>query len=125
MSADDRPIPPKRRLNMTMEVGADDLGSLATELHLLADRLLYEEREEIPNLVSGGPRCGYVLALSCDPEQNHERYFAQVQEWLEAKRAWGHLLCDECGNHASTPDEHVGDCSRWASSSPTEGGERA
>lgn len=72
---------PHRRLRLKLDLEADDLDTLAHELRMIADDLEIHERESIPDRASGGLYAGYHLALTCDPEQNHERYVAQLKAW--------------------------------------------
>jgi hypothetical protein len=77
------PIPHKR-LRMTLEVEAHDLGDLTRRLEQI---LLDIERggSEVRNVVSSG---GWSLVLSVtNPEQTEARYAEQLRAWSAAWRA--------------------------------------
>lgn len=81
------PVLPRRRLQLNLEVDADDLHHLAEALERIAMDLRIKRRESIPSLVSGGFHSGYDLTLSCNPDQTGDRYREQVDTYFKAKRA--------------------------------------
>ena len=76
--------PPMRALRLTLKMEADNRAELAWALRNMADQI---EREELTVGVSGGPYSGAIYELLADPTQRHERYFQQVQEYLQEKKA--------------------------------------
>lgn len=70
---------PTRAHRLTLALEADDLGELASQLINIAHRA---ERGELSSGVSGSPSSGYVYELLSNPEQTHDKYFAEVQDYL-------------------------------------------
>lgn len=67
------------------KIGADSERDLANELRMMADRI---DRKELTTGVSGGPSGGAIYSYKVYPEQTHDVYFAQINERLEAERAF-------------------------------------
>jgi hypothetical protein len=79
---------PRRRLRLVLDLGADDLDSLAHALHLLANDLEHDGREE-RMVTSGGYDSGYHLTLACDPDQTGDVYRTQLAAWHSAQTVRG------------------------------------
>lgn len=76
---------PKRRLHLTLDLGADDLTELTSALHLLANDLEYEGVEE-RTTTSGGSGSGYHLTLTCDRLMTATKYRHDLAVWAEHRR---------------------------------------
>ena len=75
---------PKRAFRLTLRLEADDRAELADALRSFADQV---DREEVTTGVSGGPSSGSIYELLHDPAMTHERYFADLNEYLSGKMA--------------------------------------
>jgi len=74
---------PRRAFTLTLVLGADSLDEMAHALRQMASQV---EREGLTIGVSGGPSSGAIYELLHNPEQTHERYFREVQEYLREKK---------------------------------------
>lgn len=76
---------PHRRLQVALDLEAEDLHSLAGALMDIALdlELVGAERREV---TSGGWAAGYHLTLDCDEDQDGDRYRVQLNDWIEARR---------------------------------------
>ena len=86
------PVAPKRTYSLTLKLDADTLPELASALVNLGRRA---DRGELTRGVSGGPDSGYIYELLHNPEQTHETYFNQLNEYLARKKAEQERTCDE------------------------------
>lgn len=73
-----------RAHSIVLIAGADTKRDLARELRHMADLI---EREQLTVGCSGGPSAGTTYSYRVSPEQTHDRYFEQVNAWLDAERA--------------------------------------
>lgn len=79
------PPMPKRRIQFTLTVGADDLRSLSNALYNLAVEV-EEKGERDGHCTSGGVHSGHHWTMTVDPKQTHEGYVGQLEAWREARR---------------------------------------
>lgn len=78
--------PPKRRLHLTLDLGADDLDEVYHALRSIADDLDREQREQ-RDWTSGGSGSGWHLTLEVtDPAMNAERFYEALKAWSDARR---------------------------------------
>ena len=78
---------PRRRLRLTLDLGADSLDALCDELRAIANDLQIDGREE-RSRTSGAYHTGHHLDLVVtDPDMNHERYAAELAAWRERDRS--------------------------------------
>lgn len=75
---------PQRAHTLICKVGADTAERLAEELRIMADRI---DRGEMTVGCIGGPSAGSLYSYRVQPEQTHDAYFQQVDEWLEQQKA--------------------------------------
>lgn len=76
---------PVRKLRLTLMLEADTVRDLANALTNLA---IDAEREGLSqSCVSGGMSSSYVYELLTNPEQTHERYFAELRAHLAGESA--------------------------------------
>ena len=75
---------PKRAVQFSLELQADDLGALACALFNLAMRA--DRRELSPHSVSGGYDSGYEHWLAVSDWPTHDEYVKQLNDWLEARK---------------------------------------
>lgn len=71
---------PYRRHTLMLQIGADSLDDLAAELRMFAHRA---ERDELGTGCIGGPSCGSTYSYVFDPDMTHERYFAEIDTYLQ------------------------------------------
>lgn len=74
------PDAPRRRLELTLTLGADTLDDLADALNQIATDLLIEGREE-HNKASGRWSSGYSSILTVEPDMDGDRYRSEVSDW--------------------------------------------
>lgn len=88
---DDQPTPkvsvpgeerPERAHVLISSVGADTAMDLSLELRHLADLI---ERDQLSTGCSGSPSGGSLYSYKIRPEQTHDVYFQQIEEWLAAR----------------------------------------
>lgn len=77
--------PPKRRLRLALDLGADDLSTLGAALRSIAHDLEYEDREE-RETTSGGYSDGYHLELTCDPAMTGDLFREELEAWRQRSR---------------------------------------
>lgn len=79
---------PKRKFTLTIELGADDYPAMLSALEnwILGMRLNYPTLDVDHNGVSGGYDAGYSYAIVIHHGMTHERYFKELDAYLEAKR---------------------------------------
>lgn len=73
---------PKRAFCLTASVQADTRDDLADALRQMAYQI---EREQLTVGISGGPRSGAIYELLTNPDQTHEKYFREVQDYLKSR----------------------------------------
>lgn len=75
---------PERRWTVTLNVGADEWDDAAHELMRLAEHV----REHGPGCsqVSGSPSVGSSVDIVSRPDMTHERYFAELDAYLDEER---------------------------------------
>jgi len=78
-----QPTPPKRRLQLTLTMGADDLKELVYSLMSLATDLDLNECEQWER-TSGGVASGHHLNLTCDPDMTADLYQTELEAWIKA-----------------------------------------
>lgn len=79
---------PHRKYQLTLIVGADDYDELLLEVDRWAD-MMYREYPNLDynfNGVRGGPDSGATYDIVVDPEMTHDRYFEQVNAWIEGRK---------------------------------------
>lgn len=82
----ERPAPPRRRLRLLLDLGADDLHALCAALNVIANDLDHEGRTE-RETTSGGYSDGWHLVLTDAGEHvTHDSFVAALNEWREARR---------------------------------------
>lgn len=80
------PTPPKRRLHLTLDLGADDLREAASTLWNIAEEMERDGREE-RRVTSGGWGSGYSLTMRVtDPEMDGDRFRDELKEWAAERR---------------------------------------
>lgn len=76
---------PKRRIQFTLTIGADDLRSLSGALYNLA--LDVEEHgERDGSRMSGGYASGHHWTMRVDSSMDHDRYASELEAWREARQ---------------------------------------
>lgn len=85
------PKPPNRRFTVTLKVGGDTWADALLELERRVMDLRVDYHPEIGpagtvNACSGGPSVGSSTVIAVDPEMTHERYFAEVQRYLNSPK---------------------------------------
>lgn len=78
------PEKPRRTFELRIHIGADDWDTAMRALQDLADHI--PAHGQACDMCSGGPDSGYWVQVIHDPEQTHERYFEQLDVYLEARR---------------------------------------
>lgn len=79
---------PRRRVQIVLELGADDWESAANALWNLARQL--ERGECRQGAVSGGYDSGYVLKANEDEAITHDSWYAELQTYLAASSPQPH-----------------------------------
>lgn len=74
---------PSRAFRLTLKLEADNKHELANALINMAHQI---ERDQLTIGVSGGYSSGAIYELLTNPEQTHQRYFEQLQEYLRDKK---------------------------------------
>ena len=70
---------PTRAHRLTLELQADTPEEMSNQLNHLAWRVM---AGELTTGVSGGPSSGYIYELLSNPDQTHDRYFAEIRDYL-------------------------------------------
>ncbi len=78
---------PVRRYEIRVSVSGDDWPSAVRQLREMADHV--EEHGPTCELVSGGYRSGGYVMILHDPDQSHDGYAQQLQDWLANRRREG------------------------------------
>ncbi len=73
---------PMRQYRLTLKLDANSLSELADALFNLSHRV---ETGEMTAGMSGGVGSGYLYELLHDPEQTHDKYYADIREYLGKK----------------------------------------
>jgi hypothetical protein len=73
----------ERAHTLIATIGADTLKDLCGELREMATKL---ERGEMTVGCLGGPSVGTTYSYRVRPEQTHEKYFQDIEAWLEEER---------------------------------------
>lgn len=76
---------PERAVIVTITIGGDSDADVIGAIRGIAHD--YWDREMVGSCVSGSPSCGYTITVRRNPEMTHERYFEEVDAWLERTRA--------------------------------------
>lgn len=74
---------PVRAHTFICKIGADTAEDLAHELRHFADELM---RGQLTVGTIGGASVGSIYSYRVAPEQTHDKYFAELDEWLEEDR---------------------------------------
>lgn len=77
---------PHRRLKLSLDLEADDLGELTSALENIIIDLRIQGRD-IRDVTSGGYGSGFHLELSCDPDMTGDQYRVLLSQWRESRRA--------------------------------------
>ena len=75
---------PQRAHSLIVSVGADTAKDLAWELREMARKI---ERGEMTVGTMGGGSVGSTYSYRIRPEQTHDKYFQDIDAWLEAKKS--------------------------------------
>ena len=73
---------PERAHTLIAKFSADTAERLADELRHFADRI---DRGEMTVGCIGGPSAGTTYSYRIRPEQTHDVYFRQIDEWLRER----------------------------------------
>ena len=76
--------PPMRSFRLTIRAEADTAADLGSELCRIANQI---ECGKLSFGVSAGVTSGSIYELLHDPNQTHDEYVKQVNEYLQAKTA--------------------------------------
>jgi hypothetical protein len=74
---------PERSHVLIAKFGADTAERLADELRVMADQI---DREKLSTGCSGSPSGGAIYSYKIRPEQTHDVYFAQIEDWLAERK---------------------------------------
>lgn len=74
---------PERAHVLIAKFGADTPERLADELRFMADQI---DREKLSTGCSGSPSGGAIYSYKIRPEQTHDVYFAQIEDWLAERK---------------------------------------
>lgn len=77
------PKPPERRFVFKLNLGADDRRAIIGALRHIEFLI---SSEQMTTGCSGGYDCGYDYELRENPEMTHDRFFNELQAYLDAKR---------------------------------------
>lgn len=80
---------PKRAVEVTLRIGADDWASVRDDLDHLLYRLVAEG--ELRSSIKGGDSSGYILDVELHPEMTHDRYHAELDAYLADEKERAHL----------------------------------
>ncbi len=75
---------PYRAHSLIVSIGADTAKDLAWELRNMAANI---ERGEMTVGTMGGGSVGSTYSYRIRPEQTHDRYFQEIDAWLEAEKS--------------------------------------
>lgn len=79
------PAPPRRRIVFMAKIEADDWPRLEDELEHLAREIAGGRCRSTS--ISGGYSCGHIVVVSEDGSMDHDKWFADLNKYLEAERA--------------------------------------
>jgi hypothetical protein len=74
---------PKRAVQFTLDLQADDINSLCSALFNLSNQIA--ARDMSRTCTSGGCDSGYTFRLSVSDGPTHDEYIQQLNAWLEAR----------------------------------------
>lgn len=72
--------PPKRRVQFTLEIGADSRDDVIAAMN---DLVWEMRRGNISDKVSSSPSCGYVCTYRESEHPTHEEYIAALEKWQQ------------------------------------------
>ena len=75
---------PKRCYELTIRIGSDDWEGVAQDLQWLAQHIP-DHGPECDSCMGGGSH-GHTVTVVHRPEMTHERYFAELETYLDATR---------------------------------------
>lgn len=78
---------PERRWTVVLNVSGDEWPDVSRELARLAEHV--QDHGPECNSASGSPSVGSYVQVTERPDMTHERYFAELETWLAAKRDKG------------------------------------
>lgn len=79
--------PPRRRIQLDLDLHADDRDAIIEALHSLADEIELRECDDL-DMTRGGTRSGYRVVMAVtDPAMTSERYAQALNEHLATYRA--------------------------------------
>jgi hypothetical protein len=70
---------PERAHSLIVSIGADTVDDLCYALNSLSQDA---RRGALTRGCSGGPSCGWTYSYRHKPEQTHDNYFREIDEWL-------------------------------------------
>jgi hypothetical protein len=76
---------PKRRCEVAIRIGADDVNAVCRALHEI--EFMYATEGMGRESVSGGPDAGWIVVDNETPTQTHDQYFAEVDAWIAKHKA--------------------------------------
>lgn len=86
-SGDNRMKPPRRRIQLDLDLHADDRDAIIEALHSLADEIELRACDDL-DTTCGGTRSGYRVVMAVtDPAMTSERYVQALNEYLATYRA--------------------------------------
>jgi hypothetical protein len=75
---------PKRAVQFTLDLQADDIDSLCSALFNLSSQIA--ARDMSRTCTSGGYDSGYTYRLSVSETPTHDEYVRQLNEWCESRK---------------------------------------
>ena len=75
---------PQRAHTLITKIGADTAEDLAWELREMARKI---ERGEMTVGMMGGSSVGSTYSYRVLPDQTHDKYFQEIDEWLARERS--------------------------------------
>ena len=75
---------PQRAHTLITKIGADTAHDLAWELREMARKI---ERGEMTVGTMGSPSVGAMYSYRILPDQTHDKYFQEIDEWLARERS--------------------------------------
>lgn len=79
-----RPEKPKRAFEVTLKIGADSWKDVIDQVDHLG--FVLEQSGPKCSSVSGGPSSNHSVEVVHNPEQTHDKYFSQLDDFLEDQR---------------------------------------
>lgn len=71
--------PPKRAIEIKINIGADDWDNVRHQLHDIL--YLLSKYGEIPESISGSPGSNRVIEVELNPEMTNEKYFEELGKY--------------------------------------------